>query len=113
MVVDLEVRHGSPDPTAPARPTRTRRRGRPTLGRPRSRSFGGRSAPSSALHPAVLSDAERARRLAIAARTLVRTIRGCPAPGVPPLRARDWLALLVVLVGPYLIGLAVLAAVGR
>jgi hypothetical protein len=114
MVLDLEIHERTADSRRGriAEPRR-RRRGRPSLGRPRSSPTSLRPTPPPAHRPLVLSDAERSRRLAVAARALVRTIRGCPAPGVPPLRARDWLAIGAVLLGPYLIVLAVLAVAGR
>ncbi len=79
-----------------------RRRARSSLRRP-PRPPSGR--PASMLRPASApsapaSPAERDRRLDIAARALVRTIRACPAPGVPPLRRRDWLAISAVVAVP-------------
>lgn len=42
---------------------------------------------------------------------LVRTMNSCPAPGIAPLRTRDWLLLGAVVVLPYLLvdGLAAVA----
>ncbi len=112
MIVDL------PSRTEPIPLRRTteppsrgrRRRARPTLRPPvpptRTRTpTGTRALPR-------LSEAERERRLAAAARALVRTIRACPAPGVAPLRTRDWLALAAVVFVPA--GLLVLVSlIGR
>lgn len=81
-------------------PPPRRRRARPTL-RPPVPSARSRSRrPAGVRAGPLLSEAERERRLAAAARALVRTIRGCPAPGVAPFRTRDWLALAAVVVGP-------------
>lgn len=110
MIVDLPSRtESTPLRRTTAPPSRRRRRRtRPTLRPPvsptRTRTPAGVSA-----HP-LLSEAERERRLAAAARALVRTIRACPAPGVAPFRTRDWLALAAVVAVPagivILVGLA-------
>lgn len=92
---------------------RLRRRGRPSLrrlpARPSPERRSGRVEPPRP----PLSARERDRRLRIAAQALVRTIQACPAPGVPPLRARDWLAFGGILAVPFLIVLALAAAAGR
>lgn len=97
----------------PGRGDPFRCRARPTLRRlPRRPALEGRPTRAAA-GAAPLSTAERDRRLAIATKALVRTIRACPAPGVAPLRLRDWLALGAVLVVPFLLGLTFVAAAGR
>jgi hypothetical protein len=67
----------------------------------------------SALERPVLADGERERRVAQAAALLVRTIRACPAPGVPPFRMQDWLVLGSVVVLPFLALLVLSAWAGR
>ena len=56
-------------------------------------------------------DADRDRRLERVARHLVRTMNACPAPGIAPLRTRDWMLIGVAVVAPYALvaGLALLA----
>jgi len=58
-----------------------------------------------------LDDLERQRRLDRLASYLVRTMRGCPAPGIAPLTTRDWLLIATATIGPYLLvfGLAIIA----
>ncbi len=50
-----------------------------------------------------LSDTEQKRRLDRLAKYLVRTIRACPAPGIAPFTARDWLLIGAAGFLPYLI----------
>lgn len=97
---------------------RIRRRARPSLrplpAPPSAQS--GSTTPSAGTvrvwAPAAASPAEQQHRLEIAARALVRTIRACPAPGVPPLRRRDWLAIFAVVAVTWAV-LVVASLVGR
>jgi hypothetical protein len=50
-----------------------------------------------------LSEAERQRRLDRLAAYLVRTMKACPAPGIAPLRTRDWPLIASVVILPYLL----------
>ncbi len=50
-----------------------------------------------------LSDTEQKRRLDRLAKYLVLTIRACPAPGIAPFTARDWLLIGAAGFLPYLI----------
>ena len=53
--------------------------------------------------PEILDDAERLRRRARLAAYLVRTMNACPAPGIAPLRTRDWLLILLLPLLPLLV----------
>lgn len=59
-----------------------------------------------------LTDDERRRQVERVARVLVRTINSCPAPGIAPLRVRDWILIGAAVAIPYLLvfGLAALAS---
>lgn len=56
-----------------------------------------------------MSDTERRRRVQQLADYLVRTIRSCPAPGIAPFTARDWLLISAAAVLPYVVVLGLVA----
>jgi hypothetical protein len=114
MSDDLELHRQTTVHGPTLRSGRARRRGRPSLGRPARVPAGRRAQRTIAPAPQpTLSERERDRRLALATRALVRTIQACPAPGVPPLRTRDWLALGAVVLVPALVVFALAAWASR
>jgi 8-oxo-dGTP pyrophosphatase MutT (NUDIX family) len=60
-----------------------------------------------------LTEGERRLRLRLVTRYLVRTMNSCPAPGIAPLRVRDWLLIAGAVATPYLIVLAATSASQR